>query len=870
MIRKPRERELEMANANALKAENEALKQRLSTFSEASLRISESLDVNTVLEEVVASACALTGAGYGGISTMDESGGFQEFVTHGLDDGEHRQLVDLPGGEELWGFLKAVSRPIRLENLSAHLAGLGLPGHPLMERSFLGMPVRHRGAQVGLFYLLDKTGEEAFTEEDEETLAPFTAQAGAAIANARTYRDERRARADLEALVNTSPVAVVVFDARSGLVVSQNQETRRIAGDVCNPGTSVMEVLDALTVRRADGREIEPEEYPALVRVLHESVTVRAEEILLETPDGRKVTTLVNATPIVSEEDEVASVVVTLQDMTPIEEQERQRGEFLSMVSHELTAPLVSIKGCSSTAMESASGLSAAESQQFFRIIDAQAEHMRRLIADLMDSAQIETGSLSLATEPAELVALVDTARTMFFGGGRQNPVRIDLPPDLPRVRADRHRIVQVLLNLLTNAARHSPDSAAIRVEARLQGVHVEVSVVDEGPGIPTEQLTHLFRKYVRTGGEDRGIGAGLGLAICKGLVEAHGGRIWAESAGEGEDGGGGEGEDGGAGRGEGTSERKSKGERAGKGKSGDERAGKGEGTGESRGLGGSTGLGTRFTFTIPVVEEARTAAGASAGAGAGRVAERAAGRYSSRMPAQPGRLDEIRKPLILAVDDDPQALGYIRETIEKGGYRATVTGEPEKVKELVEAHQPDLLLLDLLLPGTDGIELMTSLPKRSDRPVIFLSAYGRDETIARALQLGAADYIVKPFSPTELIARIEAALRTHAGTPEPFRSGDLAINYEERRVELAGAPVRLTATEFDLLRELSTHAGRVVTYDQLLSSAWQMRNSGDARVVRVFVKKLRQKLGDDARNPTYIFTEPRVGYRMARASEPV
>ena len=223
-----------MADTNGLKAENEALKERLSMFSEASLRISESLDVNTVLEEVVASACALTGAGYGGISTMDESGGFQEFVTHGLSDGEHRQLMELPGGAELWDFLKAVSQPIRLENLSAHLAGLGLPGHPMMERSFLGMPARHRGAQVGLFYLLDKTGEGAFTEEDEETLALFTAQAGAAIANARTYRDERRARADLEALVNTSPVAVVVFDARSGLVVSQNQETRRIAGDAAS------------------------------------------------------------------------------------------------------------------------------------------------------------------------------------------------------------------------------------------------------------------------------------------------------------------------------------------------------------------------------------------------------------------------------------------------------------------------------------------------------------------------------------------------------------------------------------------------------------------------------------------------------------
>ena len=785
-----------MENTDTLKAEVKMLRERFSMFSEASLRISESLDVNTALREVVASACTLTGAGYGGISTMDGSGQMQEFVTHGLGNNEHQQLLDIPNGPELWEYLKEITQPLRLKDLSSHFVSLGLPRHKLMERSFLGMPVRHQGVQVGLLYLLDKTNEGEFTEEDEEMLALFTAQAGASIANARKHRDEQQAKADLEALINTTPVGVVVFDARSGRLMSHNQEMRRVVGDICKPGALVVELLDALTVRRADGSEIEPGEYDALMRTLRESITVRAEEILLEMPDGREVTTLINITPIISEQDEILSVVVTMQDMTPIEEQERQRAEFLSMVSHELTAPLVSIKGCTTTATESSSVLSLAESQQFFRIIDTQADHMRRLISDLMDSAQIETGSLSLSTEPAELVVMVDKARNMLFGGGRQNPVQIDLPPDLPRVRADQQRIVQVILNLLTNAARHSPDSATIKVEAEQKSVYVEVSVIDEGTGIPTEQLTHLFRKYVRSGSEDRGVGAGLGLAICKGLVEAHGGRIWAESEGK--------------------------------------------------------GLGTRFTFSIPAVE--------------GVKAEVELG--PTRKPAQPGRYDDRRKPLVLAVDDDPLALGYIRETIEKGGYRVAVTGEPEKVKELVEAHQPDLLLLDLLLPGTDGIELMRSLPKRSDRPVIFLSAYGRDETIAKALKLGAADYIVKPFSPTELIARIEAALRKYAETPESFQTGDLVINYEESQVELAGNPVQLTATEFDLLRVLSTHAGRVVTYEQLLSSAWQMRNSGDARVVRVFIKKLRQKLGDDAKSPRYIFTVQRVGYRMARPSD--
>ena len=158
-----------------------------------------------------------------------------------------------------------------------------------------------------------------------------------------------------------------------------------------------------------------------------------------------------------------------------------------------------------------------------------------------------------------------------------------------------------------------------------------------------------------------------------------------------------------------------------------------------------------------------------------------------------------------------------------------------------------------------------------ADLPVIFISGYGRDQTIAKALEAGAADYVVKPFSPTDLVARIQAALRGRATPPEPYRLGDLAIHYEERQVTVAGRPVQLTVTEYDLLRALSVNAGRVLTHEFLLRRVWGPQNSGDARLVRAFVKKLRRKLGDVATSPAYIVTEPRVGYRMAKAvsSEP-
>ena len=161
---------------------------------------------------------------------------------------------------------------------------------------------------------------------------------------------------------------------------------------------------------------------------------------------------------------------------------------------------------------------------------------MRTLITDLLDVAHIETGTLSVSAEASEAAVLVDRARNSFLSGGGRNNIHIDMELDLPQVTADRRRIVQVLVNLLTNAARHSPESSIITVSARREGVHIAFSVADEGVGISPDRLPHLFRKHSRITEEDpSGIeGSGVGLAICKGIVEAHGGRIWAESDGAG------------------------------------------------------------------------------------------------------------------------------------------------------------------------------------------------------------------------------------------------------------------------------------------------------------------------------------------------
>ena len=662
------------------------LRKHISALSSAILRISATLDVTTVLQEIVDSARSLTGAGLGIITTIDEAGQVEEFVSSGFTAEQHEAFMAWPGGPKLWAHFRDLPGPFRMTDLPAFVRSLGFSSKLINSKTFQGTPLRHRGTRVGMLFLAEKEGGAEFTDADEEVLVLFGSLAATAIANARTHRDEQRARADLEALVETSPFGVAVFDARSGHPLSLNREARRIVESLRMPGRPLEELLQTVTFRRADGRQFGLAEFP-LSRQFSSGETVRAEEIVLSVPDGRSVRTLINSTPIRADDGSVASVVVTMQDLAPLDELERLRADFLGMVSHELRAPLTSIMGSSEILLDAAPELDPAERHEYYRIIHDQARHMRRLISDLLDVGRIDSRTLSVAPEPAAVAELVDRARNTFLSGGGRHTVLVDLPPDLPRVMADRPRIVQVLNNLLSNAARHSPESSPIVVGGECDGVHAAISVADRGSGIAPERLPLLFRKYTGgpadRGGEHLKDTTGLGLVICKGLVEAHGGRIGAES--------------------------------------------------------GGVGQGARFTFTLPVAEQIRNAA-----------------------PA-PTR-DPIR---ILVVDDDPQTLRYARDALAAAGYAPLVTGGRESLSHIIRTERPQLVLLDLALHGTDGIELLASVPELADLPVVFISGYGRDETISRALDSGAADYIVKPFSATELTARVQAALRRRGG-PEP------------------------------------------------------------------------------------------------------
>ena len=238
-----------------------------------------------------------------------------------------------------------------------------------------------------------------------------------------------------------------------------------------------------------------PQELP-LQRALSRSENVRAEEVRFEFPDGRTIPTLVNATPIYSDDGKVTGAIAVIQDITPLEEVEKLRNEFLGMVSHELRTPLTAIKGSAATVLGSRRPLEESETREFFQIIDEQADRLRDMVDNLLDMTRIEAGSLSVTTEPTDLREALEDARSNYVRNGGLQGVVLHVPEDLPKINADRRRLGQVMGNLLSNAAKFSPATAPIGITLEHDPLHETVHVQDQGRGIPEEKLVYLFKKF--------------------------------------------------------------------------------------------------------------------------------------------------------------------------------------------------------------------------------------------------------------------------------------------------------------------------------------------------------------------------------------
>jgi PAS domain S-box-containing protein len=866
-------------------------------------RITESLDLPTVLQRIVDGACELVGARYGILEVLSEASPVPHIVTHGisptdeervrslrvdvgtvkvpiqLDDGRPAHLYVADGSEPITAeeerLLIPFAEQAALAIRNARLHSEVLSARDLLERivadspdaviyadqatgrvrynrrarSLLGRPP---GASESLAEACGRClgaggeplpaeqqpacralrgeqviGEEHLIGRTDGTVLPVLVSAaplhdhrdrllGAVVQfQDLTHVKEAQRRIEdlasergrlldlfeaqrrrLQSLIDVCPVGLVVAEPDGGRVVLTNREAQRLLGASSNDDTLRQYEQKAIP-RSADGRPIPSEELPIWRALLRGEVT-QAEEIHLESPDGRTIHTLVNAAPVFGSDGRVVSAVAAIQDLTPLEQVEALRSDFLAIVSHEFKTPLTAIKGAAATVLGSREAFTDAEVRELLQIIDQQADRLRDLANNLLDMTRIEAGTLSIRREPMDLRTVLDESLLVAARSGVRQEIRLEIAQDLPAINADRHRIVQVVTNLLSNAAKASPAAAPITVCVEADPHHVAVRVRDAGRGITPDRLAHLFRKFSQVHEDvgDRLTGSGLGLAISQGIVEAHGGRIWAESPGE--------------------------------------------------------GRGATFSFTLPVAAPSPPPEPLGQSSPAGSATRRG------------------ERARIFAVDDDPQVLRLLRRTLDEAGYDVLVTQDPAQVMPTLESRSPDLVILDLRLPGTNGFDVLRRIRESSDVPVVFLTASSRDADIVQGLKLGADDYVTKPFSPPELLARIGATLRRRlpaaAKTRPPVILGDLTVDFVNRTVTVAGRDVALSATEYKILYELASHAGRVLTYDQILQRVWGQEYAGEAELVRAHMRNLRRKLGDNAQNPRYILTVPRVGYRMPAA----
>ena len=222
-------------------------------------------------------------------------------------------------------------------------------------------------------------------------------------------------------------------------------------------------------------------------------------------------------------------------------------------------------------------------------------------------------------------------------------------------------------------------------------------------------------------------------------------------------------------------------------------------------------------------------------------------------------------KQRILVVDDEPAILELVSYNLKRDGYEVITAADGKSALEMFMNEMPDLGILDLMSPEPDGYEVCKRIRAQSAVPVIMLTARGEEQDRIRGLDLGADDYVVKPFSPRELLARVRAVLRRSPMVQEDGRlvAGDLVIDSERHQVTIAGEPIELTPKEFDLLKTLAENTGKALERDFLLEKAWGYAFAGATRTLDVHIRRLRQKINDDPQNPRYIETVHGVGYRF-------
>ncbi len=498
-----------------------------------------------------------------------------------------------------------------------------------------------------------------------------------------------------------------------------------------------------------------------------------------------------------------------LDDITLERASEKYKSEALAMAAHELKTPLAVIKGSATTLLANSQRWDPTTQREMLQLVDEQVDRLHELVNGLLDIWRLDAGMLPMNLAPLRLSEVLASLIVHWQTQAPQHRIVLALPADLPALIVDRGRFEQVFGHLLDNALKYSP-GGTITIAAEVNAGVIDIRIVDQGRGIAPEHLERIFERFYRIADADEPVaGSGMGLAVARALVQAHGGRIWAESAGPDQ--------------------------------------------------------GATFHVALPLSPPRMAASSPSA------QPRRSSGPLA--LPTESSARPRVRseRKTILIVDADPGMMRYVRTNFEAQQYRVLAASDGTQAFRLIEREEPDLLLLDAGAPGMGGFELLQRLRDFSSIPVILLTAQPCESDCVQALDMGASDYLGKPFGMQELLARVRAVLRQHGQaderTPQStlFSCGELAIDFAQRQVWLAGQEVQLSRTEYKLLAVLAQHVGMVLTHELLLEKVWGPGYSREMDFIWVYIRRVRRKIEPDPSQPRYILTVPGVGYKLAR-----
>lgn len=496
---------------------------------EISRALTEALDLPTVLRRILESAAELLAGQAGLVALREDQGTWKLRAHYGIPEpfvGYFDPLLsDIPEHEDPARFaLPEVGRRLRAITQAATL-GL-LDG--------VGLPLIARGEVVGIIYIFRAYAAD-FSANDRSLLASFADQAAIAVHNARLYQQISQEKRRLDAILDSSADGILIMDAAHRL----QRFNRALAALTGWPaGEAVGQPHDAVIrwARREAGPDLTQAEaggWP-LQTGGASAPTLYVEGNLMRRGGGYVAAGITYA-PLFDREGRLVNLVANVRDITKFREAEELKSTFISVISHELKTPVSLIKGYAETLLRDDARWDHATVRDSLTVINEEADRLTELIENLLDASRLQAGALKLNRAEVNLERLTRRLIEKFAvqASAVGHHFTADFPPDFPAVFGDEERLTQVMSNLLGNAVKYTPGGGSVTVRGKSEPEQIVVSVTDDGPGIPTGDLPHVFERFYRgeSDAAKRAQGTGLGLFLARAVIQAHGGRIWVESA---------------------------------------------------------------------------------------------------------------------------------------------------------------------------------------------------------------------------------------------------------------------------------------------------------------------------------------------------